>query len=270
MKTGHINLLFNKFPLGLAILTIICGSIVVIGAVFNISSLTKILPFFLPMKIKAAICFILIGSAIILSNYLPNTLNSKITTTACYLARFFAILAGGLSLLTVLQYAFNLDFGIDKLFFHQESTKEIISNARILRLDAAFLARIKLEAAFCYVLLSIATLLICSHNDYARIISASIGTLVLALALASLSSFFTPELGQFGWFGYGIMRMNAAILFVLLWIAIILLSWQKDISSWTLSKSHTLLFFSSLIILVVIGFNSNRIQYWLNYTNGHC
>jgi PAS domain S-box-containing protein len=258
----------NRFPVIVAILTIVCGIFVISGWVLNIPGLMEIMPFGLPMKANAAVCFVLLGCAIILSCCLPKTLPPKTAIFSLYLAKFFAILVGGFSLLTVLQYALSIDLGIDELMFHQTNaiTPSEITPKR-LKLEVAFPSRIKLEAAFCYVLLAISIFLIRSDRDYWRMVSASLGLFVIAIALASLSSYFTPELGQFGWFGYGIMRMNAAVLLALLGSAIVSLSWQKNISSWALGKSTTFFFIAGLFLLVMIGFNSSRMQFWLNDTN---
>ena len=260
-------LITNKFPLLVAILTIISSGLVLIGLIFNVPMLIDIMPFGLPIKANAAVCFILIGSAIILLNYLPSGLSAKSATFCLYLGQIFAALVGLFNLLTIIQYAFNFNLGIDEWIFPSFSKDHISeSNPLQFKLDAAFPARIKLEAAVCYVLLAFATL-ICSDKNRDRIISASLGLSVLAISLASLSSFFTPELGQFGWFGYGVMRMNAAVLFALLGAAMVSISWQRNVLSWSLNKITTLTLTLSLFLLVIIGFNSSRIQYWLNDAN---
>ncbi len=258
----------DKFPLLTALLVIFCGGMVILGQALDIPLMMQILPIWMPMKANAAVCFVLIGSAIILSAYLPATLNAKAAVYSVYLGRFLASLAGLFSLLTTTEYLFNVDLGIDQLIFHPNPENHPAElNPLKQKLDAAFPARIKLEAALCYVLLSAATLLIRSDKNHWRIASASMSLFALAIALASLSSYFTPEFGQFGWFGYGIMRMNAAVLFTILAIAILLLNWQRNILSWSLSANTTLAFTLGLFLLVIIGFNSSRTQYWLNDTN---
>lgn len=259
--------LIAKFPLFVALLTLFCGELVIIGWAFDTPVLMSILPFWIPMKTNAALCFLLIGSAIILSNYLPSSFTPRVITFFLYIGKFFATLVLLFNLLTLGEYAFSVDFGIDEWFFFTPAGDDIATlNPSRLKLDAAFPARIKFEATICFMLLAVATL-IRSNKNHWRMISASLSLVVLAISLATLSSYFTPELGQFGWFGYGIMRMNAAVLFALLGAALISISWQRNVLSWSLNQNTTVAFTLGLFLLVIIGFNSSRIQYWLNDTN---
>ncbi|MFI3190818.1 MAG: diguanylate cyclase [Methylococcales bacterium] len=262
----NINIVSYKIPLLAALLAIIGGVVVLLGWTLDNNSLKGILPFWLPIKANAAVCFVLLGSAIILSDYLPLALNANTTRICLYVGQACAILAGSISLLTLSEYAFNVNLGIDELLFRDPVDNAMIAaNPMTLQLETTFSGRIKLEAATCFLLLAIAS--IHSDKNSWRIISASFGVIILALSLASLSSILTPSLGQFGWFGYGVMRMNAAVLFALLGAAEVVISWRRNVLSWSLSKSITLVFIMGLFLLILIGFNSSRAQFWLQSTH---
>ncbi|MCF7971977.1 MAG: hypothetical protein K9L22_12535 [Methylococcaceae bacterium] len=252
----------HKLPLIAALLAILSGSLVLFGYTFDSDVLKSLLPFWAPMKANAAVCFVLIGSAIVLSDYAPSLLTPNAARLCLYMGQSCAMLTGLIGLLSLAEYAFTVNFGIDELLFRDVIDNNVGSTNPVMRkLETAYPGRIKLEAALSFVLLAVAT--IHSTKNHWRIISASFGLLVLSLSLASLSSYFSPQLGQFGWFGHGIMRMNAAVLFALLGAAEMLISWQRNILSWSFSKSMTLAFILSLFLLVLIGFNSSRTQFWL-------
>ena len=74
-------------------------------------------------------------------------------------------------------------------------------------------------------------------------------------------------LGAYGWFGLSIMAMHAAMMFVILGGAVIVLSWQSNVLPWSLSISTTAAFACGVIALVFIGFNISRAQVLMKETN---
>lgn len=137
-----------KFPFIAALLTICIGVIVLIGWTFDNILLKSLLPFLLPMKANAAVCFILLGSGMILSEYYYTNRH------AFYIGQSSAILAGLISLLTLSEYAFNINLGIDELLFDDPIDSGIIPvNTILQKLEVAYPGRIKLEASICVLLL---------------------------------------------------------------------------------------------------------------------
>ncbi len=256
---------FKIFPLLVATITILSGISVLIGWKFNLPTMAGLFSFWLPMKPNAAICFVLLGFGIILSNYVSLNVKPIIRKCSFYVGQSLIIWVFLFNFLILGEYVFHFNLGIDELFFQDSVVNFFSKNPIKNKLEIAFPGRIKLEASFCFELLSFA--LLDSRSNYRRIISSSLGVFVLAIALASLSTYLTPELEQFGWFGYGIMRMNAAVLFMLLGITTIVITWQQNVLSWSLNKYITSTFIFSLSLLVVIGFNISRTQFWLQSIN---
>lgn len=248
-----------KFPLITAVLTIVIAVTVLLGWIFDSILLKSLLPFWLPMKANAAVCFLLLGNGILLSEYFYAN------RYLFHIGQSSTILAGLISVLTLIEYAFDINLGIDELLFDDPVNNGIVPvNPMLQKLEVAYPGRIKLEAAICILLLAFAS--IQSNKNYWRIISASCGVIVFSLAIASISAVFTPDLGQFGWFGYGVMRTNAAILFALMGAATISVNWQRYQSAWAFNRFTTLAFIASIAILVWIGFYGSRTQFWLQST----
>ena len=103
---------------GIAVIAI--GCTVILGWIFDLQLLKSILPGLVTMKANTAVCFILGG----LSLFLQQRSHSKLITKKhqknynflSYSSSFLLIL---ISLLTLVQYSFNLDLGIDQLLFKE-------------------------------------------------------------------------------------------------------------------------------------------------------
>lgn len=91
------------------------GMIVILGWIFDISLLKSILPNLVTMKANTAIGFILGGISL---NLWPN---HQKRSQISWLGKITASLVLLLGLLTLIQYIFNVNLGIDQLFFQEPS-----------------------------------------------------------------------------------------------------------------------------------------------------
>ncbi len=89
------------------------GCVVILGWLFDITVLKSVLPGLVTMKANAAIGFILGGVSLWLLHYSPP---SRTMHRACQLCAILVLLIG---LLTLIEYGFNLDLGIDQLLFKE-------------------------------------------------------------------------------------------------------------------------------------------------------
>ncbi|MEG4284974.1 PAS domain S-box protein [Microcoleus sp. A006_D1] len=112
---------------GIAVIAI--GCTVILGWIFDLQLLKSILPGLVSMKANTAVCFILGGFSLFLQQRrrakLTTIKHQKIDNLLIYSSSFLIIL---ISLLTLVQYSFNLDLGIDQLLF-QESPSLTSSSA---------------------------------------------------------------------------------------------------------------------------------------------
>jgi two-component system, sporulation sensor kinase E len=92
----------------IAILAIITGIVVITGWVLDLPGLENIFPKYVSMRFNTALCFILLGAALLLTQYQPN--NNK---TFFFILSLILTFIGALSLS---QDVFHFNAGIDQLF----------------------------------------------------------------------------------------------------------------------------------------------------------
>ena len=99
------------------------GCTVILGWIFDLQLLKSILPGLVTMKANAAVCFILGGFSLFILQRrraeLTAIKHQKIVNCLIFSGSFLIIL---ISLLTLVQYRFNVDLGIDQLLFKDSST----------------------------------------------------------------------------------------------------------------------------------------------------
>lgn len=92
------------------------GCVVILGWILDISALKSVLPGLVTMKANTAICFILAGAALRLWHWQPTTLTKHRAVQACALVVFL------IGVVTLIQFGFNVDFGIDQLLFKENQS----------------------------------------------------------------------------------------------------------------------------------------------------
>jgi PAS domain S-box-containing protein len=238
---------------------VIVGSMVLVGWALDIAALKSILPGWVSMKANTAVCFILIGVALWLTARSPATLTPKHSILFSRLARLCGLLAGLIGLLTLGEYIFGWNPGIDHWLVSEP----------VGTVGTSHPGRMAPETALNFVLLSVALWFAGGSRQtrWSILASVSFGLLVATLALAAVLSYLTPGLGAYGWFGLTIMAVHTAILFALLGMAVIAISWQPEVLSWSLSRNTTAAFACGMAVLVFIGLNTSRSQFWMKETN---
>lgn len=245
------------FISSVAQLGIAAGILVLIGWAFDIAAFKSILPVWVSMKANTAACFLLIGVALLLITRQSPIRNPR--PLLSLLARFFSLLAGLIGLLTLAEYIFGWDVGIDQWLINEpEGT-----------MGTSHPGRMAPETALNFILLAVALWLTNRAHKTRRsiLISVVAALLVAVFALSALMSYLTPGLGAFGWFGLTIMAVHTSILFTMLGIAVIAASWQPEVLSWSFSGRTTAAFVCVMALLVFIGLSTNRSQFWMKETN---
>ena len=242
-----------------AVLAVVTGAMVLLGWAFDIAALKSVLPGWVDMKANTAVGFILTGIALLLTALSPATFNPQLSTFIFRFARLCVLLVALIGLITLGEYVFGWNPGLDQWLFHEPAGAVGTTDP----------GRMAPEAALCFVLLAAALWIIGgSHKTrWALFVLGCIGLLVTTLALPAMLSYATPGLGTHGWFGLTIMSMHTAILFSMLDMAVIAISWLQDVLQWSLGRSATVAFACGMALLVLIGFNTNRSQFWLSETN---
>lgn len=262
MSTDHTPnpavLAISLVPLA-AVLVMVVSDMVLAGWAFDITALKSILPGWISMKANTAACFILTGTALLLTTRQSALHTQHSAIFLSRLARLCGLLAGLIGLLTLNEYIFGWNLGIDHWLTREP--------AGTLRMPHS--GRMAPDTALNFVLLSVALWIIGASRKTLRavLVPVIIGLLVATLALAAILSYLTPGLGTYGWFGLTIMALNTAILFLMLGMAVIVASWQPDVLSWSFSRSTTAAYACGMALLVFIGLNTSRSQFWMKEAN---
>ena len=252
------RLLNGLVPL-VALLAIAVGLVVLLGWAFDIVAMKSILPIWVSMKANTALCFILTGVGLLSSASCADG-NSGFSGWRAGLARFCGLLAGLIGLLTMGEYVFDENLGIDQWLFDEPAGTVGTSHP----------GRMAPETALCFVFLAAALLMssLPFRNRWVTIGSAFLGLTVGGLALASLATYLTPQLGAFGWFGFTIMAVHTAVLFATLGGAVAAQIWRQRAEPWGLGKSITRAFILGAIFLMIGGLTVSRTQNWLAHSRG--
>ncbi|MCT7990415.1 methyl-accepting chemotaxis protein [Laspinema olomoucense] len=128
-----------------SITVIVIGCVVILGWVFHIPTLKSVLPGLVTMKANTAIGFILGGTCITLWHRGSRKNHNRRVALIC------AILVLALGLLTLMQYGFGVNLGIDELVFKEAGDAVATANP----------GRMAPNTAFNFLLLGSALVLIC-------------------------------------------------------------------------------------------------------------
>jgi PAS domain S-box-containing protein len=103
----------------LSLTVLLIGAVVILGWLFNISLLKTALPWLPALKINAALCFVLAGAALRGWHQLSAIHDSNLKRSVQWLIVSSTLLMISIATLTLLEYGFNTDLGIDQLLMPQ-------------------------------------------------------------------------------------------------------------------------------------------------------
>lgn len=105
----------NKIIITISIIVIAAGITVITGWVFGLQALESIVPGFERMRFNAALCFVLFGSALLLTQFKTSGYSKP-------LFYFFSFLGAGIGLTTLLQDLLHFNSGLDQFFVTDQTT----------------------------------------------------------------------------------------------------------------------------------------------------
>ncbi len=215
----------NRIVVLIGLLILILGCLVITGWHLKNSALVQIHPAFAPMQYNTAIAFILSGIGLIALGITWNKLALVIGTAI-----------SALGILTILQYLFSIDIGMDQLFIKHYITT-----------NASYPGRMSPNTAICFILLGI-TIAADSlmKGEYRRyIILKNLCTLILLLGVTSLAGYLIQLEITYEWEILTRMALHTAIGFIILSLGLLLRLW----SGVSLKGFHWLSTISSLAVL---------------------
>ena len=237
-------------------LALLTGALVLLGWALDITVLKSILPGWVSVKPNTALCFILTGLSLLPP---PVTPYPGLTSLLSNLARFCGLLAGLIGALTLMEYGFSWDLGIDQRLFPEPAGT----------VGTSVPGRMAPDTALCFVMLAASRAILRDlRKTRTTLLTALIlCALVLIIALSDILTYFTPALGALGWWGATIMAVPTAAVFAVLGALMLWEIWRQDISMWSLSAAVTSGFALGICLLLVVGLSASRIQVRLQLAN---
>ena len=187
----------------------ILGILVILGWHIQNVKLIQVFPNFVPMQYNTAIGFLLCGIGLILRVY--NLLRLSVICGATVVT---------LGLLTLVQYIFNLNIGIDQLFVNHYITVETSHPGRMAP-----------NTALCFVLsgtyLLITNLLF--NQKYQSIITIFISTTISAFGIVAFFGYLFGIEPAYGWSYFTSMAVHTALGFIILSSGLIVYTWKSNL-----------------------------------------
>ncbi len=193
------------------LLSTLLGLTVLIGWYTHNEALLHIVPSFVAMAYNTSLGFFLCGLGLTASALSA----ARLVRGAALVS---ALLAGMLGLLTLAEYAFHADFGIDQLLMHSYT-----------RASVTHPGRMAMSTALSFVLtgLPLAAGQIRRFTGRPSLIALA-GSLVFMLGLIGLSGYFTGIVRSYAWGQLTRMAVHTASGFLVLGVGLILLAWHEE------------------------------------------
>ncbi|HEY3487109.1 MAG TPA: histidine kinase dimerization/phospho-acceptor domain-containing protein, partial [Gammaproteobacteria bacterium] len=192
-----------------AVTAISIGILVLIGWVLDIDTLKSVLPDAATMKPNTAVCFILTGSTLWLLQRTPLRLQDQrhrlIGSSYLALIVFIAVV-------TLTEYLFTLDLGIDLLFFPQA----------LLATQIEYPGRMAPITAMEFIILGASLLLLDSRSRAGQLFSQYLALAGTVLGLVAVLGYVYDVPSLYSFFPYSSMALHTSLLFTLLGMGLLL------------------------------------------------
>ncbi len=226
-------MMIKSFAKGASVLVTLIGCVVVLGWLFNISVLKSILPIWVTMKPNTAIGFVLSGSAL--------WQLAKPTRRSARYAKIFAAIVLGIGLLTLIQYGFGINLGIDQLLF-KESAMAVATSAP---------GRMAANTALNFLLLGSALFLLSQPRSFQPGIQ-TFTVIAFFISLLGLLGYLYGIQEFYGFGSYTKMAVHTAIAFIILCAGILCLQPNQGIMH-TVTSQHAGGIMARRLFLTVLG-----------------
>ena len=207
-ETDHLRPLSKRFAAGSAVFIVGLGVTVLVGWFFHYPTLVQFLPQLPPLTRNAAACFLLYGLALLM--------------VVLKRSRWLVIVCTGivsiLSVLTIVEYVFHVNAGIDELLGPSYITVKQSSPGRMAP-----------AAAMCFAMASIGLLLapkILSRR--AALLLGLNGSIIVAVGMATSMGIALGSSDAFGWGNVTRVSLQAAVGLSVLGFGILALAWHVE------------------------------------------
>jgi PAS domain S-box-containing protein len=183
-----------------ALASLLLGAVVLLGWYTHNSALIQVSPAFVPMQYNTALGFLLSGAGLLAAVWSPLPTTKRLT-------QLLAVIVMLVGLLTLSEYLWSIDLGIDQLFM-EHYIDLLTSNP----------GRMAPNTALCFSLTGV-TLLVAALTRGRRqtpAVTAVLGSVIIGLGVAAFAGYFVNVEGAFGWGKLTRMAVHTAAGFVVL------------------------------------------------------
>ena len=211
----------NVLPLLAGTVSFALGLMVLIGWYTNNKVLLQVLPGFVAMAYNTALGFFLSGAGLlILGTRSIQAFRKSLIST------LLGIVVATLGLLTLVQYAFGVDLGIDQLLMTDYTFGQ---NAGQTSQFAP--GRMAINTAICFTLTGFAITIMAVRPKWLRqraLTVGVLGSLVIAFAAVPFFGYLTGVAGAYGWGALTRMAVHTAVGFMVVGTGIVALAWREE------------------------------------------
>ena len=219
-----------------SILVILVGLLVLIGWTFDIQIFKSVYPGFVTMKANTAIAFLLSGVALLL---LSNEQCTKWQRTAAQVLSGTVAFLGGL---TLCQYVFEIDFGIDQLLFKEASGAAGTSQ----------LGRMAPNTAISFIFIGVALSLLKNKSTRYFFFSQLLIFFTALITWAALLGYFYGIEESYGIAGYTKMALHTSLTFLLLSVGILFARSDRGLIAALINENSSSALMRRLFLAVII------------------
>ncbi len=213
---------------------LILSSLVIFGWLVHLPELIQVHKSLVPMQFNTAVCFFLCAIGLLLIYFQKG---SKIVVG-------IALTCGLISLLTLSQYIFGVNIGIDELLLNHQVT-----------VKTSHAGRMGPNTAICFFLSSIVLLIdsdFRNHSVGKKIWGAIISTVILGLGLVALVGYATQVESVYGWGKYTNMAVHTAVGFLLIGGFFTFKAWSDEEGKLGLMHNFGFVLAQSVVLAAVL------------------
>jgi signal transduction histidine kinase len=198
-------LLVHRLPAVASGLSIVVGAAVLLGWLTGVSELASLSPNWVTMKANTAICFILAGVSLLL-------LRERQTDVLCRrVGQLFAVFVIVLSILVLLEWYLELDFGIDQMLVKESPNAAATSVP----------GRMSMPSAVNFILIEIAVLALPWRTRRGLQVSPVLATLVALSGLFVCTGYLYGVKSYYAFSPFTSMALTTAVLFIALAVGVL-------------------------------------------------
>lgn len=208
------------------------GLAILIGWYTNSVLLVQVRPSLAPMQVNTALCFLFCGLSLV-----------ALAAGWVRLVPIGGLLAAAVGLLTLCEYLFGLDLGLDQLVMRPSIT-----------LKTFYPGRMAPHTALCFLLIGITLVVIRKprHSESARLLPGLLGAMVLAFGLIACIGYVGGWQTAYSWKPFSDMAVHTAAGFVVLGLGTMTYTRHQDGVEATETASHLPLMAGIGVIIITL------------------